>query len=142
MSIQQLVTDFHRRFGFPISGPLTAKLEGKKVLDETAFWVRDADPFEDTIITQVKDDVRVQRASLMIEELSEAIEAMRDADRVKLADALADLTYVVYGTAVAFGIDLDPCVREVHRSNMTKTPGEFKPVKGIGYSAPDLAGIL
>ena len=36
---------------------------------------------------------------------------------------MADLLYVVYGTAVSYGIDMDPVFREVHRSNMSKVGG-------------------
>ncbi len=39
---------------------------------------------------------------------------------VSVADALADLLYVIYGSAVTFGMDLEPIFREVHRSNMSK----------------------
>lgn len=39
----------------------------------------------------------------------------------EVVDGLADLDYVgPCGTAVAFGVDLDPIFQEVHRSNMTK----------------------
>ena len=63
---------------------------------------------------------------------------MRIRSIVSLADALGDLAYVVYGTAVAYGLDLDPIIREIHRSNMTKEIGEFKPVKGLNYEQPDM----
>ena len=51
---------------------------------------------------------------------------------------MADLLYVVYGTAVSYGIDMDPVFREVHRSNMSKVGGykrdDGKWVKPATYS--------
>ena len=37
-----------------------------------------------------------------------------------VADALGDLLYVVLGSAVCCGIDIEPIFREIHRSNMSK----------------------
>lgn len=74
------------------------------------------------------------------QELRDAIEAQAI---VEIADALGDLAYLVYGTALHFGIDLDRVVAEVHRSNMTKSPaGEAKSIKGPGYEPPDLTWIV
>jgi len=42
------------------------------------------------------------------------------ADLVEIADAIADLLYVVYGAAVTYGLDAEMLFNEVHRSNMTK----------------------
>ena len=64
-------------------------------------------------------DIRL-RINLINEEAKEFEEASREGDIVGVADALADLLYVVYGAAVTYGIDMDPVFREVHRSNMTK----------------------
>lgn len=45
----------------------------------------------------------------------------KPANIFEVVDGLADLDYVgPCGTAVAFGVDLDPIFKEVHRSNMTK----------------------
>ena len=67
-------------------------------------------------------------------------------DLVKAIDALADLLYVVYGAAVTFGIDLDPFLAEVHRSNMTKIGGpvreDGKRLKPDTYEPPNLEPIL
>jgi hypothetical protein len=58
---------------------------------------------------------------LRIELIHEEERELYHADTlVAVADALADLLYVVNGTAVTFGIDLQPIVIEVHRSNMSK----------------------
>jgi predicted HAD superfamily Cof-like phosphohydrolase len=39
---------------------------------------------------------------------------------VEIADAIADISYVNYGAANAYGIDIKPIEDEVHNSNMTK----------------------
>jgi predicted HAD superfamily Cof-like phosphohydrolase len=64
----------------------------------------------------------------------------------KLADALGNLLYVVFGTAVECGIDIEPIVDEIHKSNMTKDGGglraDGKVLKGPGYVAPDIAAVI
>jgi predicted HAD superfamily Cof-like phosphohydrolase len=57
------------------------------------------------------------RVNLIKEELLEFAEANTVTD---IADALGDLLYVVLGSAVAYGIDLEPVFNEIHRSNMSK----------------------
>jgi predicted HAD superfamily Cof-like phosphohydrolase len=67
-------------------------------------------------------------------------------DLVGLADALADLDYVVEGTRIAFGIDGKPIADEVHRSNMSKVGGhrraDGKWEKPDTYSPADVRGEL
>jgi len=82
-----------------------------------------------------------------VEELNVGIEGM---DIVEIADALTDILYVVYGAGHAFGIDLDSCYAEVHRSNMSKLGEDGKPIyredgkvmKGPDYFHPNLKDIL
>ena len=82
-----------------------------------------------------------------VEELNVGIEGM---DIVEIADALTDILYVVYGAGHAFGIDLDACYSEVHRSNMSKLGEDGKPIyredgkilKGPDYFHPNLKEIL
>ena len=63
-------------------------------------------------------NTRELRLELIQEELDELAQAIDERDMVQIADALTDLLYVVYGAGHAFGIDLDECFAEVHRSNM------------------------
>jgi len=63
---------------------------------------------------------RLLREKLILEELKELVDAKTLVD---VADALGDLLYVVYGSAVTYGIDLEPVFAEIHRSNMTKLWG-------------------
>lgn len=69
-------------------------------------------------------------------------------DVIAIADALADLLYVVYGACVAWGIKIDPVFGAVHIANMDKFgPGSFaredgKWIKPSGWEPPDIAAVL
>ncbi len=84
--------------------------------------------------------------SLIQEELNEFAKAGFGRDIVGVADALADLLYVVYGAAVSYGIDMEEIFQEVHRSNMTKTEGgkasNGKVLKGPNWRSPNLLPII
>lgn len=69
------------------------------------------------------------RIQLMVEELSEVVEALAIQDLVQVAHEMADLEYVVQGTVLALGMDdtHEACVREIHRANMSKLD-DGKPV--------------
>ena len=90
------------------------------------------------------------RVALLQEEVGEFITASEKGDLVAIADALADIAYVVYGTALTYGIDLDSALREVHRSNMSKLGGDGKPllrgdgkvIKSERYFPPDISSVL
>lgn len=83
------------------------------------------------------------RRRLLTEEYREYLAAADASDLASVADALADMVYVIYGTALHYGIDLDAVLAEVHRSNMTKTGHDGgKAVKGPGYQPPDIAAVL
>lgn len=62
------------------------------------------------------------RVSLLQEELNELKQAIEDNDLVEIADALADLQYVLSGAILEFGLKdkFDTLFDEVQRSNMSK----------------------
>ena len=86
------------------------------------------------------------RLDLIKEEVQELTDGLGKNNMLEIADALTDILYVVYGAGHAFGIDLDECFTEVHRSNMTKLGADGRPMyredgkvmKGPRYSEPDL----
>lgn len=98
----------------------------------------------------VPDDVKSLRCALIDEEAGEFREALEAGDIVEVADAIADLLYVVYGAARTFGIPVREVFAEVHRSNMTKLDDNGEPIlrpdgkvmKGPNFSPPDLLPIL
>jgi predicted HAD superfamily Cof-like phosphohydrolase len=107
-------------------------------------------PMNDSPTLDVSSDVREIRCSLIEEEAAEFREAIEADDIVEVADALADLLYVVYGAAVTFGIPIDDVFAEVHRSNMTKLGADGFPIyredgkvlKGPSYEPPDVLDVL
>lgn len=61
------------------------------------------------------------RYKLINEEAIEVMNGIAVGDLVEIADGLADLLYVTFGTALTYGIPIETIFSEVHRSNMTKT---------------------
>ncbi|WP_455378929.1 pyrophosphohydrolase domain-containing protein [Petrachloros mirabilis] len=96
--------------------------------------------------TLVDERTRDLRARLIEEEFEELKEAMQKNDLAGVAKEMADLLYVVYGTAVSYGIEMDPVFKEVHRSNMSKVGGhkreDGKWVKPATYSPAAIEPIL
>lgn len=90
------------------------------------------------------------RQKLIDEEYEELCEAMNTNDVKEIAKEMADLLYVVYGTAVTMGIDLDAVFAEVHKSNMSKLDDDGKPmynsygkvVKSDNYRPPNLSDLI
>jgi len=117
---QLMVKEFHQRFGeFIRSSP--------------------------GLVDQATTELRIR---LIREETDEFEKAAHEGNLVKVADALADILYVTYGTGVSYGIDLDPIFREVHESNMSKGDPEVlrtsngKILKAKNYRPPELRQIL
>ncbi|MFF7969259.1 MazG nucleotide pyrophosphohydrolase domain-containing protein [Streptomyces sp. NPDC007903] len=118
----RLVSEFHRAFG----------------LDARA------------IPTEISPELAAHRGELLAEEAAEVAEVSVTGPLDHLAQELADVVYVAYGTALVHGIDLDEVIAEIHRANMSKVgpDGEIarradgKVLKGDHYRAPDVSAVL
>lgn len=91
-----------------------------------------------------EEKIRLLRIKLLQEEFIEYKDAENFDQIIKIADALADMLYVICGTALEYGIPLQAVFEEVHRSNMTK---EFRGIgekvgKGADYEKPKIREIL
>ena len=102
-----------------------------------------------TPTTDITYQEKLLRIKLMCSELSELIDAMASNNLIGIADGIADLIYVVKGTAITYGIDIEPIFNEVQRSNMSKCIGNKlikdssgKVLKPNSYSPPQLQPIL
>ncbi len=83
----------------------------------------------------------------LVEEVTSNLDACEYAKAMEEAiDGMCDTLYVVLGTAVAFGVQLQQFFDEVHFTNMQKATGPIradgKRLKPEGWQPPDIAGIL
>jgi predicted HAD superfamily Cof-like phosphohydrolase len=123
------VREFHQRFGVPV-------VEAPSVPSD------------------YRRDLRMRLITEEFNELKEALgyremsgdKWLSDCDLPETADAIADLIYVLVGTAHEFGIPLGHVWNAVHATNMAKVGGgedsKGKIQKPPGWVAPDVAGIL
>lgn len=96
----------------------------------------------------LEKDQRLLRIKLLTEELGELLGAISSQDDVEALDALADLQFVVEGTAIQFDLNLPAAFKEVCRSNMTKGVAAAEhdssgdKGKGDDFSPPDIASLV
>lgn len=92
---------------------------------------------------------RILRLRLLEEEVKEYEQGEYNNDLENIAKELADIIYIVCGTAVSYGIPLDKVFTAVHESNMAKLV-DGKPIrredgkilKPEGWKPPDIKKIL
>lgn len=100
----------------------------------------------------VAPDLAEFRLDLIEEELDELRLAIENGDIYLIADALADLKYVIFGAELTFGLTVNDTIFEmVHRSNMSKdakklkvdmSADELKVQKGDNYKPPKIKDII
>jgi len=102
----------------------------------------DVEPTPD--LARLRQDLIMEEAGEVWEELERPV-----ISKAKLTKELADLLYVVYGTALAFGLPLDPAFNRVHESNMSKLVDgkplyreDGKVLKGPNYQPPVLDDLF
>ena len=142
------VTEFHRATGVPILKKvrvpedridLRLKIIGEEYTEliEACGYVVHEQAFPDKHPSGVEETPMPEREN--------------SPDPVEIADALADLAYVVIGTAIEFGINLPSVFNEVHRSNLTKVDpktgyvkkrSDGKVLKGPNFQPPSIAEVM
>lgn len=110
---QKAVEEFHQKFRLPVLMTPTVQSPGELLF----------------------------RSRLILEESTEFLTAASRRDLVEMVDALCDILYVVYGTAVVLGVDLQPIFHMIHQSNMTKEGVKErggKVMKGDSWAPPKI----
>lgn len=82
---------------------------GVKTFSEPNLDIFDKDPE----LVQLKLD-------LILEEVGEFQQAIKDKNFTEIVDSVADILFVVYGAATAFGFDANHAFEIVSKSNMSK----------------------
>lgn len=94
----------------------------------------------------VAKEVVELRKRLIEEEHTELQNAIDVNNYDYIAKESADLIYVILGTMVSYGIDINPVWDAVQASNMAKVGGAKRPdgkvLKPAGWKAPDITKIL
>jgi len=86
------------------------------------------------------------RMRLITEEFAETAKAFALEDIYGVADGLVDMTWVVLGSAVEFGLPFDELWDAVRKANMAKNGGKLDPsgklLKPAGWTPPDIESII
>lgn len=124
--LQQLVEEFHNKFNHPVSKKPTlisldrlVSRKGWGTLEEMIEQIHSVssnrDEFEDSIeIIKLYLDKAVEK------QLSKEFITDEQEKIIALADGLADELYFLLGDAVEAGIDIEPILRIVQESNISK----------------------
>lgn len=150
-TIREQVTEFHVAFGQAIGDkPAVPTING--YMDATTVRLRARLVTEECI--EMLEAI-FGKSAPGIAKLREQAAKVIDEDPIsvnlpELADAWADLDYVVEGSRLAFGVKGEPIAVEVHRSNMAKLGPDGKPIvrpdgkrmKPEGWTPPDIVGEL
>jgi predicted HAD superfamily Cof-like phosphohydrolase len=137
--LQEQVAEFHRALDFPVRTTPTVPSDDEvrlraRLISEEAFEVLGA------MFPGVNWSEWAIRARDVIER------ARVSTDLPALAHELADLHYVVSGTAVQLGFNEAPVVSAVHAANMAKAGGgkdeRGKARKPDGWAPADIAAVL
>lgn len=91
--------------------------------------------------------IGMKRAQEMLRAKADEVRCVTaEPDLVEAVDGMCDTLVVVYGTAVAFGVDLEPFFDEVNRTNMAKVSGpvraDGKRLKPPGWKPPRIREML
>jgi predicted HAD superfamily Cof-like phosphohydrolase len=121
MTAAEQVREFHEKFGLPTAAT------PRRIASQPAW----------------------RRHRLLTSEVAELQDAVAEGELPGIAQELADCVYVLYGTALTYGIDLDAVIAAVHAANMTKMGANGRPIlvngkvqKGPNYVRPDVAAVL
>ena len=129
------VEEFHKVYGVAIDAP----------------WTQDLLDLRCRLITEEYHEVEEALDNIDYCFFDDFVDPIKTKElRAELLKELTDLLYVVYGTAIALGLDIDEAFSRVHQSNMSKLGDDGKPIyredkkvlKGPNYKPPFLGDLV
>ena len=145
------VEEFHKAFGHPVhKKPIEANIKTVKL--RLSLILEEFIELSTASLAENNDNVKrlIKTLNLAQEQIKTLEEADKELDLIEIADALTDINYVTYGAGHCYGINLDSCMEEVQKSNMSKLGEDGKPLyndmgkvmKGPNYIKPNLKKLL
>lgn len=150
--MQAQVEEFHRVYECPIATtpqqPNDARLRAR-----LSFIAEEFLELIDECLEQGKDTMGAlssKNLRTLVKDFILTTPVRKNVNLVEVADALGDTLYVVFGTAIEFGINMAPVHDEIHMSNLSKLDAEGKPLKdatgkvlkGPNFYKPNLSAVL
>lgn len=143
-NVEDMVYDFHKVFKHPVGDVPT--VEDRKLIQSRVNLISE----------EFLEFMEATYGESEIAPMKQAVESVAmfeetEPDIVEMADALADMVYVIVGTAVALGIPFMTIFNEVHSSNMSKLfpdgtahyrESDNKVIKGPNTFKPRILDIL
>ena len=125
------VRAFHRAFGLDLDAPVTKHL--MKLRD--TLLEEEINEYDDEVCIRDVDGIHVYYKNRI---------------SPNMIKEMADMLYIIYGTAATFGIDIDTAFNRVHESNMSKLGEDGKPIyredgkalKGPNYKPPTMEDLV
>ncbi len=145
----ELVREFHEAFGVECADAPTPSTNAVRVL-RVMLIAEELVELCDALAITLRIDTGRQANRFKAFSYGGSDSEPTDIDMAEVADALADLDYVIQGSNLAFGIPAAEVTAEVHMANMSKLGSDGKPVllpsgkitKGPMYTPPDVARVL
>lgn len=131
--LMDMVLDFHKKMGQPIGDP-----RAPDTTIETQFRI--------DLIQEEFNELKLALSGFKKDKANPGQYLPFESEAEKnaaVADGLADISYVVAGSAAVWGIDLASVTAEVHYSNMSKTPNmNGKAIKGEKFHPAQVQQVL
>lgn len=142
---QAMVAQFHRKMGLPVASEPTVGTPEQRVLRvrlmlEEVLEFAEAAKVNIWFYDGADHGVRVGEGDMAIE-----ADTDEDPDLAQMTHELADVQYVVSGTAVELGLPVREAVPIIHEANMRKEPvldSGGKVRKPDGWAPADVSGLL
>lgn len=125
------VRAFHNTFGLDLDAPVTKKL----------MELRDR---------LLEEEITEYDAEVCTRDFYDQVVEYKHSITPNMIKEMADMLYIIYGTAATFGIDIDTAFNRVHESNMSKLGDDGKPIyredgkalKGPNYKPPTMEDLV
>lgn len=133
---QKDVKEFHEAIGQPVNVTPTLSTEQDRILRARLILEEALELIYDMAVEVYVEPAEQRTYLTNLKYLEFDTSILREPNLTGMYKELVDLNYVVKGTGVVLGLDIDKGHQEVHRSNMTKVIDGHKDETGKWRKGP------